>query len=63
MTKKCLWQENEDGQWETGCDEIFEFVAGKPLENGFNFCPYCGKPIKQKLYKEPKLSYMEAVEK
>jgi len=39
----CDWQQEEDGQWETDCRKIFEFTVGGPSDNGFKFCPYCGK--------------------
>ena len=38
----CEWSENSDGQWETSCDNMFEFNEGGPILNGFKFCPYCG---------------------
>lgn len=41
----CKWQQNDDGQWDTGCGQIFEFTADGPEENGFAFCPYCGYGI------------------
>ena len=39
----CVWAEDEDGNWDTGCGEMFVFEAGGPAENGMVFCPYCGK--------------------
>ena len=44
--KRCAWIENDDGAWETKCNELFEFNEGGPTENGFEFCPYCGKNLK-----------------
>jgi rRNA maturation endonuclease Nob1 len=29
----------------------YEFYNGGPAENGFKFCPYCGKQVKEQ-YKE-----------
>lgn len=46
---KCRWAQNEDGQWDTGCGQIFEFTADGPEENGFAFCPYCGYGIAHRL--------------
>ena len=43
---KCKWREDEDGVWDTGCDNRFEFNAGGPPENDFEYCPYCGKKLK-----------------
>ena len=45
IKKKCAWQEDEDGVWETGCHEMFVFEADGPQENDFRFCPYCGGPL------------------
>jgi hypothetical protein len=41
----CWWFENENGWWETGCSNLFQFVSGTPSENHFGYCPYCGKKI------------------
>ena len=40
----CKWHQNEDGQFETACKQLFEFNDG-PRENNFRFCPYCGKRL------------------
>lgn len=39
---RCEWREDWEGNWETGCDEAFVFIAGGPAENGMVYCPYCG---------------------
>lgn len=41
----CLWGQDENGIWETGCGHAFEFTDSGPTENYFRFCPYCGKPL------------------
>lgn len=41
----CEWNEDEDGVWVTECQELFEFNECGPQENGFKFCPYCGKKL------------------
>ncbi|MEK6884633.1 MAG: hypothetical protein AABY22_33680 [Nanoarchaeota archaeon] len=46
--KDCFWKENMDGWWETTCKNIFEFTNYGPRKNGFRFCPYCGKLLRQK---------------
>jgi rRNA maturation endonuclease Nob1 len=38
----CEWRETEDGQWDTECEECFEFNNNGPKENNFIYCPYCG---------------------
>jgi hypothetical protein len=42
----CVWGEDDDGVFDTDCGNRFVFNAGKPGDNGFMFCPYCGKNIK-----------------
>jgi len=47
--KRCIWKEDDDeGMWETSCQEAFCFIEGGVKENGMIYCPYCGKKIKEK---------------
>ena len=48
----CEWKEDSDGCWWTSCDNGFEFIDGSPEENKMKFCCYCGKPLKQVVFKE-----------
>jgi hypothetical protein len=50
--EKCTWTQSEDGQWESDCGNEFEPNDDGPYENGFHFCPYCGKPIGEKPFTE-----------
>lgn len=50
--KPCVWTENEDGYWETKCGEEFILETGTPKENEMKFCCFCGKKLKQVVYKE-----------
>lgn len=43
--KNCTWEEDEDGNFETGCDHIFTFTTDGVHENSFAFCPFCGGAI------------------
>lgn len=43
---ECVWAYNEDGFYDTGCDNAFEFSYSK-REEGFKYCPYCGLEIKE----------------
>lgn len=43
----CLWQEDEDGNWHTSCHQMHTFFDGGPLDNEYQFCPYCGLPLKE----------------
>ena len=47
----CCWsQDRDDGSWATGCGELFVFTDGTPKENGFKFCPYCGRTLSESPY-------------
>lgn len=50
MGNECLWQEDIDGLWHTGCEEIFMLNSGLPSENGMKCCCYCGKQLREVLY-------------
>ena len=49
----CTWNQNEDGAWETGCDNCFEITNGTPRENSMAYCTYCGKPLLEIGFTEP----------
>ena len=48
----CTWVEDHAGLWWTECHEIHEFIDGTPSENLYKYCPYCGKALNEKKYKE-----------
>jgi len=43
-TFKTYWHDLSDA-WETSCGEVAIFDAEGPIEGGFKFCHYCGKPL------------------
>lgn len=45
----CLWRlVVYPNVWVTdSCDKTYIFDEGGPESNGFIYCPYCGKPIKE----------------
>ena len=50
MEDKCKWQIDDkrfpdSGDYGTDCLNVFSFPDGTPEENGFNYCPFCGKEI------------------
>jgi hypothetical protein len=51
-TQPCTWIKDSDGNWETGCGEIFTFTDAGPSENAIKFCGYCGKRIQEVEYVE-----------
>lgn len=46
----CVWYEDQDANWNTQCDSCFFVVDGTPIENGMNYCCYCGRRLEQILY-------------
>jgi hypothetical protein len=48
---ECEWTD-ECEYYQTGCGHAFCFEAETLEESGFNFCPYCGKPIKEQKERE-----------
>ncbi len=51
MSDKCTWIEwatvigEPTNNWDTGCGHTFSVTEGKPSENHFKFCCFCGKPL------------------
>ena len=43
----CNWTEDidDEGTYDTGCNNRFAINEGTPEDNGFIFCPYCGELI------------------
>lgn len=48
----CLWTETKDGQCETACGQMHEFVDGGPSDNRMQFCGYCGKGLVEQRWSE-----------
>ena len=41
----CTWKLDDDPDYtvySTECQNMFMFEADGPVENNFNYCPYCG---------------------
>jgi len=46
----CIWIEKiiAEAYREDECNKKgFSFNEGSPIENGFKFCPYCGRNLKE----------------
>lgn len=41
----CRWEISIEGCWMTDCEWTFGFEFGDPEENGFAFCPFCGREL------------------
>lgn len=46
----CVWTEDDSGNWDTGCGQIFIINEGTPKENQFHFCCFCGGKLAQEPY-------------
>ena len=45
-TKLCRWKMDDDGIWQTKCENSFIICnEGTPEENNMEYCPYCGYKI------------------
>ena len=48
MGDQCIWKKHsEHGMWDTECGNSFELVEGVPIQDEMNFCPYCGKFLRE----------------
>lgn len=45
----CKWAFEIEGFWRGDCGICWDLEDGTPKENGMNFCPRCGKRLKQKV--------------
>jgi hypothetical protein len=53
----CEWKQEEyEDCWESSCGETWIIDEGTPVENGMNYCAFCGHPLKQQLRKQIDLS-------
>lgn len=50
----CTWTQDNDGNWWTTCKNAFTVTDGSPTANKMQFCCYCGKPLVEVPYVEPK---------
>jgi hypothetical protein len=44
----CNWTVDVDGIWSGDCGIRWECSFETPKDNGMNYCPRCGKRLKQK---------------
>lgn len=44
----CIWEQDDiiaSDVFMSTCGQYFQFNTGGARENGFRFCPYCGRPL------------------
>ena len=51
----CGWYEDDEGDWQTDCGELFILTGGPPSEHQMKFCCYCGRPLAEHLYVEEEI--------
>jgi hypothetical protein len=44
-TEVCIWKQDEDGVYQSGCGDAWVFEDGTPADNHVRFCPFCGLPL------------------
>jgi hypothetical protein len=49
---RCLWTQDDEGNYDAACGNKFTFINEGPTENNFTYCPYCGRVIKEEQPKE-----------
>ena len=48
----CLWipvGNFDENVWASQCGKEFVLEEGTPVTNGFKFCVWCGKPLKEEM--------------
>lgn len=48
LLPRCRWTEDEDGNWDTDCNNKHVLNDGGPKANGMMFCCYCGKHLQER---------------
>ncbi len=49
----CVWQEDENGNWDTDCGDKHILNEGTPSENNMAYCCYCGGKLIEEPYVDP----------
>jgi hypothetical protein len=47
----CDWKQDDDGNWDTSCNQCVCFEHAPPFEQGYRFCHHCGATINFITYK------------
>ena len=49
----CKWTQEDDetGNYNSDCGGTFSFNDNGVVENGFEFCPFCGKDVQEVKWK------------
>jgi len=58
--RTCMWRQDNDGCWHSGCDKTWALNDGTPGENGMKFCVFCGKKLGEYCQKiDAKIDHLE----
>lgn len=58
----CSWDcdsREDSGYYQSDCGHTFSFTDEGVEENGFKFCPFCGKPIEAVYHDESQITSEE----
>jgi hypothetical protein len=55
MQEPCKWEQDEDGNYHTGCGCRFWFEEDTATENKIKYCGFCGHTILDVPYTEPEV--------
>ena len=47
MSEYCIWKQTKDESWYNSHGQMVMLFEDGPIENGFKFCPHCGREIKE----------------
>lgn len=50
----CVWTQDEDGAWWACGSNGFSMTTGTASDNRMMFCCFCGKPIEERPYRDPR---------
>lgn len=52
MNAPCVWAQDDEGHWDTACENRFTLNEGCPSDNRMRFCCYCGKALVEHVAEE-----------
>ena len=50
----CRWTADDEGNWDTQCEQKHVLIDGGPKDNQMRFCCYCGGALVERPYREDK---------
>jgi hypothetical protein len=47
LARECVWTDDGEGNWDTGCGERYIILEGTPTQNDMRFCAFCGAALRE----------------